>query len=219
MVWNPAPSSDLPSGFGRVTRVLRARWPDAAITASDLDLQGLAFCAARMGARPIASVRDFHDLRLGDTYDLIWVGSLITHLPARQTREFFKAMSRHMTERSTLVVSTCGPSIIPRLREKGYGLTPEAAAAVIEEYERTGFGYRDYGGGDQYGVALTNENYGISLTDENWLRRALAECGLRVDAYHARSWDDHHDVVVARLSDVPTPRMRRALARVMRWRS
>lgn len=210
---------DLPSGFGRVTRVLRARFPQAAITASDLDSQGMEFCAARLGARAAISVRDFRELQLGATYDLIWVGSLITHLPAGQIREFFAAIARHMMPLSTLVVSSHGPSIIPRLREKGYGLVPEAAVALLEEYERTGFGYRDYGsGGEEYGVALSNENYGISLTNEAWLRQTLSGCGLRVEAYHARVWDDHHDIVVARLALAQASKAKGVLARMMRRR-
>jgi SAM-dependent methyltransferase len=194
---------DLPSGFGRVTRFLRARYPRAALAVSDLDQDGVNFCAARFGAHPMYSVRDFRDLRLGGTYDLIWVGSLITHLPAPQTGHFFKAMARHMTRRSTLVVSSHGPSIIPRLLDSGYGLLPAKAAAVVQEYEHAGFGYRDYSGGEEYGVALSNEHYGISLIGEGWLRNALPRWGLRLDEYAVRAWDDHHDIIVARLWDAP----------------
>lgn len=197
---------DLPSGFGRVTRFLRARYPQAAITASDLDRDGVDFCAARFGAHAAYSVRDFRDLRLGHTYDLIWVGSLITHLPPPQTGHFFKTMARHMTPRSTLVVSSHGPSIIPRLLDSGYGLQPAEATVVVKEYEQVGFGYHDYASNDEaYGVALSNEHYGISLIDENWLRHALPRWGLRVDDYAVRAWDDHHDVVVVRLRDAPSP--------------
>ena len=191
---------DLPSGFGRVTRVLRARFPKAAITACDLDPEAVNFCAARFAARAAVSVRDFTQLRLGERYDLIWVGSLITHLPPRQTRAFFAAMVRHMTQRATLVVSSHGPSIIPRLRAEGYGLTSEVAGELIAEFDRTGFGYRDYPVDPVYGVSQTNENYGISLISEAWLRQALGDSGLVMNACHARIWDDHHDVVVARLS-------------------
>jgi SAM-dependent methyltransferase len=42
---------DLPCGFGRVTRMLRARYPEAAITVCDLDRPGVDFSAATFGAR------------------------------------------------------------------------------------------------------------------------------------------------------------------------
>ncbi|MGG5887558.1 hypothetical protein ACLF3G_10510 [Falsiroseomonas sp. HC035] len=147
-------------------------------------------------------MKDFSQLQLREQYDLIWVGSLITHLPPLQTRMFLAAMRRHMTDNARLVVSSHGPSIISRLRAQGYGLDTETATALIDEFEKTGFGYRDYHtGGDEYGVALTNEHYGISLTDEALFRNNLPECGLRIVSYIPRVWDDHHDIVVTRLSE------------------
>jgi len=224
---------DLPSGFGRVTRVLRARFPRATITACDLDSEGVEFCADRLGVRVALSVRDFNQLQLGERYDLIWVGSLITHLPPQQTRAFFAAMARHMTPLSILVVSSHGPSIIPRLLAQEYGLAAETAAALIAEYQQTGYAYRDYGGSArEIRASLTNENYGISMISENWLREALSGCGLRMNAYLARLWDDHHDIVVARLLRTKPPSQmaeahgadaggaKGVLARLMRrWRS
>jgi SAM-dependent methyltransferase len=198
--FTPRAILDLPCGFGRVTRFLRARYPEAAITVSDLDELGVAFCASQYKARPVISVRDFQDLQLNETYDLIWVGSLITHLPAEQVRRFFSAMARHLTQPGRLIVSLHGRSIIPRLRESGYGLTPAFAEDVVAQFERTGFGYSDYyDDGDLYGAALTNEHYGISLTDEQWVRASLTEAGLELVTYEDRAWDDHHDILVASL--------------------
>ena len=190
---------DLPCGFGRVTRALRARFPHASITVSDLDRPGMDFSAREFDARPACSVRDFRELDLGETYDLIWVGSLMTHLPAAQTEQLLLALRRHLSPGGAALVTLHGPSIIPRLRKAGYGLRSDRARAVIEGYERTGFGYSDYESEeDQYGVSLTNESYGISLTDETWMRTTLERCALRLQDYEVRAWDDHHDVAVAR---------------------
>ena len=195
----PASILDLPCGFGRVTRVLRARFPQASITVSDLDRPGVDFSAYRFGARGVYSVQDFRELDLGETYDLIWVGSLMTHLPAETTKHLLAMLARSLTPRGLAFITLQGPSIIPRLREIGYGLPRASAEKVIEEFERTGFGYCDYvGGEDVYGVSLTNDHYGISLTDQPWVQAALAECGLQMHAYEVRAWDDHHDVAIAR---------------------
>ncbi len=191
---------DLPCGFGRVTRALRARFPGAAITVSDLDRPGVDFSAREFDARAAYSVPNFRDLDLGEAYDVIWVGSLMTHLPAVQTKHLLSALRRHLSPGGTALVTLQGPSIIPRLRETGYGLPPDGAETVIAEYERTGFGYCDYQGGkDLYGVSLTNDNYGISLTDESWMAATLEECGLRLHAYEVQAWDNHHDIAVVRL--------------------
>lgn len=188
---------DLPCGFGRVTRALRARFPRAAITVSDLDRPGVDFSAREFNARAAYSVRDFRDLDLGEAYDLIWVGSLMTHLPAAQTQHLLSALRRHLSPGGTALVTLQGPSVIPFLRETGYGLPPGGAEAVIEGYERTGFGYCDYQGGkDLYGVSLTNDNYGISLTGESWMSATLEECGLQLQTYEVQAWDDHHDIAV-----------------------
>jgi SAM-dependent methyltransferase len=189
---------DLPCGFGRVTRALRARFPHAAITVSDLDRPGVEFSAREFSARPAYAVCNFRDLDLGEAYDLIWVGSLMTHLPAAQTKHLLSALRRHLAPGGTALVTLHGPSIIPRLRETGYGLLPEGAEAVIEGYERTGFGYCDYQvGKDLYGVSLINDNYGISLSDEAWMSAALEDCGLQLGSYEEQAWDGHHDIAMA----------------------
>src|SRR3989442_1633903 len=46
---------DLPSGYGRVLRVLRAAFSDARITACDIDKDAVDFCAGELGAIPVYS--------------------------------------------------------------------------------------------------------------------------------------------------------------------
>ena len=199
---------DLPCGFGRVTRALRARFPYAKMTVSDLDRPGVDFSARAFNARAAYSVRDFRDLALGEEYDLIWVGSLITHLPATQTCFLLSALGRHLSQDGVALVTLHGPNLIPRLRQTGYGLPPGSAEAVIAQFEKTGFGYGDYqGGADLYGVSLTNENYGISLTHEGWMKTTLMDLGLRLDNYEVQAWDEHHDIAVIRRGAAASPRL------------
>ncbi|MGH9809128.1 MAG: class I SAM-dependent methyltransferase, partial [Terriglobia bacterium] len=85
---------DLPCGHGRVSRILRARFPSANLTVCDLDRDGVEFCAQRFDAVPVYSTKNFDDLRLSGPFDLIWVGSLITHLSASDTVAFLRCMAR-----------------------------------------------------------------------------------------------------------------------------
>jgi SAM-dependent methyltransferase len=193
---------DLPCGFGRVTRALRARFPGAKITVSDLDRPGVDFSAKQFDARAAYSVRDFRDLALGEAYDLIWVGSLITHLPAMQTRFLLSALGRHLSPNGVALVTLHGPKLIPRLRQTGYGLPAGRAEAVIAQFEQIGYGYADYEGGDDlYGVSLTNDHYGISLSSESWMKATLPDLGLKLENYEVQAWDDHHDIAVIRHND------------------
>src|SRR5688500_9262413 len=72
---------DLPCGHGRVARHLRAAYPTARLFVSDLDEDGAKFCADAFSATKLPSKPNFDDIQFNRTFDLIWVGSLITHLP------------------------------------------------------------------------------------------------------------------------------------------
>jgi SAM-dependent methyltransferase len=180
---------DLPCGFGRVTRILRARYPDAAMTVCDLDRPGVDFAAATFGAQGVYSVPNFRDLQLDGSFDLIWVGSLLTHLPEHQTRQFLDFAARHMGPNSRLIVTSHGEHVVTRLRSNTYGLTDPAARGLIAQYMADGYAYRGYDG---------DECYGLSLVARAWYEALLEASPLRLEAYYDRGWDGHQDVLVIR---------------------
>jgi hypothetical protein len=59
--------------------MLSAASPDAAITACDLDHEAVEFCARTFSARPAFSRELPEQIALPERFDLIWVGSLLTH--------------------------------------------------------------------------------------------------------------------------------------------
>ena len=179
---------DIGCGWGRVTRMIRARFPDAGITVCDLDLPGLEFTAELTRAEALPSCDDLRELHLPGRYDLIWAGSLFTHISAEQSCGLLSVLAAALNIGGVIVASSHGPSIIPGLTQWSYGLQPAAAADVLDDYAEAGYGHRGYDGG---------EGYGISLTDEDWWRGAVAATGLRLTHYLARAWDDHQDMVVA----------------------
>jgi SAM-dependent methyltransferase len=189
MFGGPPPRTilDLPCGFGRVTRALRARYPEAAITVCDLDRQGVDFSAATFGARGVYSTRSFTDLTLGGSFDLIWVGSLLTHFSESQTLQFFDFALRHMGPHSRLVVTSHGEHVATQLRSNTYGLDEPAALGLLADYLTEGYGYRGYSG-DPF--------YGVSLAARAWYEALFDGSPLRLTAYLARGWDRHQDVLV-----------------------
>ncbi|HYP02594.1 MAG TPA: methyltransferase domain-containing protein, partial [Pyrinomonadaceae bacterium] len=85
---------DLPCGHGRVLRFLVERFPQAAFTACDLDRDGVDFCAHTFGATPVYSDADLDALSFDTRFDLIWCGSLVTHLNEGATRALFRLFAR-----------------------------------------------------------------------------------------------------------------------------
>jgi SAM-dependent methyltransferase len=179
---------DLPCGHGRVLRFLVRRFPRAAFTACDLDRDGVDFCARAFGATPVYSRTDLDALSFDAPFDLIWCGSLITHLDAAQTRALFRLFARHLAPGGLLLFSAHGDFVARRMPsgEFDYMLTHEQVETITRRYAETGFGYEDYAGQDGYGVALTSPA---------WIRARIAEMGGFKEVYFgARVWDEHHDV-------------------------
>ena len=179
---------DLPCGYGRVLRFLVQRFPEAQFTASDLDRKGVDFCAKTFGAGPLYSEPDLKQLSLDRAFDLIWCGSLITHLDAAGIGGLFDFFQRHLLPGGLLVFSTHGERVIQRMlgREFEYGIAEESIPRIIASYRKTGFGFADYPDATAYGV---------SLTSPEWIRRQIQELGTLKEVYfRAQRWDEHQDV-------------------------
>lgn len=179
---------DLPCGHGRVLRWLRARYPGARVTVSDLDRDGVDFCARTFATRPLYSRTELDGLSLGDRFDLIWCGSLVTHLDAAAIAALLALFERHLTDGGVAVVTTHGARTAERLGADGgarYRLESDRAAALMREYRDGGFAYADYAG---------EAGYGVSLTAPDWVRSAAATAGLREVLFLEHGWDDHQDV-------------------------
>jgi SAM-dependent methyltransferase len=183
-VTDPRRILDLPCGHGRVLRALAAAFPGAELTACDLDRHGAGFCAAQFGAAPVYASRDVSDLALPGGFDLIWCGSLATHLGAGDTRALLERLGAALAPGGTLVITTHGHRVAGRLAdgEADYQLTPEGIRELLEGYRETGFGYADY---------AWSPGYGVSVMVPDWL---AAPAGLERTYLAERAWDDHQDV-------------------------
>lgn len=189
---SPRSILDLPCGHGRVARHLRAAYPDAELFVADLDEPGADFCAAEFGATKLVSTPDFNAIDFGRRFDLVWVGSLITHLDAQATRSFFGFIARHLATDGSAVVSSHGAFVAGRLFLSArplYGLSMAEEAGILADYQASGYGYCQY---------PMQDGYGISLASRHWIRDAAAAAGLAVVSHEDHAWDNHQDVVVLR---------------------
>ncbi|HVS70895.1 MAG TPA: class I SAM-dependent methyltransferase [Phycisphaerae bacterium] len=108
---------DLPCGHGRVLRTLRAAFPSAEITASDLLEDGVDFCAKTFNATPVLSkIHPTPDLfPHAGQYDLIFVGSLFTHLDEPRWFEFLSLFHALLAPNGILLFTTHGPYVAFRM--------------------------------------------------------------------------------------------------------
>lgn len=180
---------DLPCGHGRVLRALKGAFPQAHFTACDLNRAGVDFCVEQFGATGDYSNPEPGKIALEGPYDLIWSGSLLTHLSEGPYIEFLKLFARLLEPGGVFVATTHGRHVAARMRggKQAYKLAPESVPGVVAQYDACGFGYADYpkAGG-----------YGISVNTPEWLLRKVGEVpGLRVAMFSERFWDGHQDVV------------------------
>jgi SAM-dependent methyltransferase len=179
---------DLPCGSGRVLRFLVHRFPNAEITACELASGAVEFCARTFGAVPAFSSPNLDDVSLGKKFDLIWCGSLVTHLNENGILALLWLFHRHLSDCGIMIFTTHGDFVQRRIPTKDfdYGLTGEQIERIGIDYPRTGYGFEDYPG---------EKDYGVSLTSPDWIRARVGELGgLREVYFKERGWDDHQDV-------------------------
>lgn len=181
---------DLPCGCGRVGRYLAARFPEAEVTACDLMKEGVDFCAQKFRMRPVYSQPDFEKLDLGKTFDLIWCGSLVTHLNPADVQKLLSCFNRHLNPGGLVVFTTHGDFVAQQVADGAeYGISKEAAEAAVKAYRTRGVAFVSYINHTE------DEQYGFSLTSPGWIRGQGAESKNWGEAFfEAKGWDQHHDV-------------------------
>lgn len=185
---------DLPCGYGRVLRHLVKLFPRAEIDVCDIEEPGVAYCASRFGARPIPSRPELTEVDFGARYDVIWVGSLFTHLPLETTKRWMNHLARFLSPTGIVVATVHG-----RWSEYVHKVAPyigeDRWKGIVQEFRACGYGFRDYhdAGSEAAGVG----QYGISLAKPSTIIAAVEEIpGVRIYLYLERGWADHQDVIV-----------------------
>jgi SAM-dependent methyltransferase len=193
---SPANILDLPCGYGRVLRFLVHRFPGATITACELDPDAVRFCAETFGALPVRSSENFDQLSFDTQFDLIWCGSLATHLNQDGIAALLRLFRRLLAPEGIVVLSTHGDRVIDRMlaRDFDYAIAREQIPPIVDAYRAIGFAFTNYPEVTSYGVAAAS-GYGVSLTAPEWIRAQAAKVGgLHEIFFRAQGWDNHQDV-------------------------
>lgn len=180
---------DLPCGHGRVLRSLRAAFPDATITACDINRSGVDFCSSTFGAKPVYSSRIVKEISFNERFDLIWCGSLFTHISSLLIQDFLEMFISILAPNGVLVFSMHGSSCIYAARQRivTYSLDEDSLNKLFIDFEQDGFSYHNYHGCSDYGVSFASRPWTVKIIEKF--------PDLRLLTYTEMGWDNHHDVI------------------------
>jgi SAM-dependent methyltransferase len=170
---------DIPCGYGRVTRHLVKFFPDAKVFVSEIDKAKQTFCGSTFGGREADLPADFSGEPTRH-FDLIYVGSLLTHLNGNRSTDAIRYLLKSLSEGGLLIMTTHGRYATSQAAGTGH-LEPR----TWQRFLRRGFGYE---GGP---------SYGDSRMAPSWVLRILeAMPDARVVGLKERSLTLHQDVFV-----------------------
>ncbi len=181
---------DLPCGHGRVLRFLRAAFPHAELTACDLNHDGVDFCANQLGAIPVHSHTKPDEVPLSGAFDLIWCGSLLTHLSQARCAEFLSLFHRVLAPGGIAVVTLHGRHYERELASgrRTVDLPAAQIADLLRQYQAHGFGYVDYADASGYGFSLAHPRFTFE--------QLVPALSWRIVGFHEQGWDQRQDVLV-----------------------
>jgi SAM-dependent methyltransferase len=131
---------DFGSGYGRVTRWMRAAFPDAQITVTDLNMDAANWCASRFNAVARS------DALSEASYDLIFLGSVFTHLPADAIVSWFDRLIASLAPNGVLIFTASGrygrEAALNHPESRIHrGIDQEGLRVALAEYLESGIGF------------------------------------------------------------------------------
>ena len=179
---------DFPCGGGRVTRHLVKFFPDSEISVSDIERRKQAAVVAQFGVNAIDCPPDF-SAPLPERYDLIFVGSLLSHLDQRTFLRALDFFIAGLAPEGVLVLTTVGRYTATATSAETAWRHPIARA--IRAMNRSGFGYLELDR-TRYGVS-----YGATFAAPSWIMRLIeGRADVMVLGYKERAWDDNQDALI-----------------------
>jgi SAM-dependent methyltransferase len=179
---------DFPCGYGRVLRFLRAKFRDADVTVSDIDPEAVDFCTRVFAAIPEMSNREFSRLSISRRFDLIWCGSLITHIDETAATHLLRFFHDHLAPGGLCVFTTHGQRAANWIEKNlhTFGLTEDAQQQVVSRFYESGYGYAEYPNRHGCGISLVSHErvQAIAYSVGEWKESCYLEHG----------WDNLQDV-------------------------
>jgi SAM-dependent methyltransferase len=175
---------DFASGHGRFTRYLASVMPKERIWAAEILKDAVAFQQEQFGIQALQSTTVPEEFTTPQRFDMIFVGSLFTHLPDKTFTRWLKQLYSLLSPGGILVFSVHGEHVIPE------GATmPESGIYYLASTE----------------VAdLDVEDYGATTVTDAYVRKAIqAVTGGSEFQYIYKGLNSYQDVYV--ISNAPMP--------------
>jgi SAM-dependent methyltransferase len=134
---------DLPCGFGRVLRHLIAFFPGSHFVACDLNKGAVDYCRQTFNVEGVYG-QDRFDYDFDSPFDLIWCGSLLTHLPEQKFQDATAFLVRNLAEEGVAVITLHGRFSLTVHDTYSKLLPNDQFLQVKRDFLTNGFGYRDY---------------------------------------------------------------------------
>lgn len=181
---------DFGCGHGRVARYLRAAFPNAEMWCSDIDPGAVEFCAKTFNAHGIQSTPDFKDLELPKAMDVIWVGSVFTHIDIARMEVLFDKLFGALG-RGGVLIATFHGQFFYEVTKKDSGKAT-VYADLLSQFEEKGLAYMPYPhktsqvGMDDWGVSISRSDKLFELGR----RHANSQMAM----FSEQGWANFHDV-------------------------
>lgn len=183
---------DLPCGGGRVMRHLAAFLPEASLYVGDVNKSKVLAVVQQFGAHEVDPSIDFSS-RPDPIFDVIWVGSLFTHLNNWLFKQALQWYLDSLAPDGILVMTTHGRRH-ENMQNGGQEFVPaERWKDASASLSKTGFGFVPYN------IANANDplEIGTTVNSPSWMMHLIeSDLSVRVVSFQEAGWVDAQDVVV-----------------------
>lgn len=181
---------DFGCGHGRVARYMRAMFPQAKMTFCDIDPSCIEFCATQFKGQAVLSAENPADIELPGGMDLIWVGSVFTHVDYARMGILFDKLFDALGRGGILIATFRGHQTYEVTKNNPtQSLT---YATLLKQYEDDGIGYQPYPNAtSQVGM----HDWGLSLASiDKIVALGKRRENARLVAFSEAGWANVHDV-------------------------
>lgn len=187
---------DFACGYGRVLRFLRTGFPDSHISIFDTNKNAGLFCVESLKAdEMISSHKHLQKIATANPPDLIWCGSLFTHINASKAIKLPELFRKILKSDGILIFTTHGDFSFQQLQaaKLTYGLKKSARQKIMTGFRDKGYGFQPY---RLFG------SYGIAIATPKWYQKLLTpENGWSQSGFIPQAWDNHQDIHYTRKND------------------